>query len=83
MKIEHRFIGEIQKNLSELIKIHVYEWRGNDYLDLRVYYRPKGAEPGAELPTKKGFRINAELLDELINLLHKAQDKLGEGNGTE
>lgn len=76
MEIERKFIGQIEKNTRESIKAHVHEWKGNWYLDLRVFYRPKNAESGEDLPTKKGFRLNYELLDDLIALLTLVKEKL-------
>jgi hypothetical protein len=48
---------------SQIIRASVSHFRGEAYVDLRVWYEP---EPGQELrPTKKGIRVAADYLDDL------------------
>lgn len=65
------FIGQVEKNSSEAIRLYIYEWRGSHYLDIRIFYKTK-SEPANELLTKKGFRFRFEILNDLINLLKRA-----------
>ena len=57
-----KIIKEIQKNKTETIVISEKEFRGNNYIDIRVFYRDDSEELK---PTKKGVMINKNLLDEL------------------
>ena len=57
-----KIIKEIQKNKTETIVISEKEFRGNDYIDIRVFYRDDSEELK---PTKKGVMINKNLLDDL------------------
>ena len=55
-------IREIQKNKTETIVISEKEFRGNNYIDIRVFYRDDSEELK---PTKKGVMIKKDLLGEL------------------
>ncbi len=57
-----KIIKEIQKNKAETIVISEKEFKGNNYIDIRVFYRDINEELK---PTKKGVMIKKELLAEL------------------
>jgi|SRR6185312_7709112 len=63
------FIGDLQKNQRERIRIQLRQYRGTDLCDVRVYYP---SEDGSFLATGKGIAFKPALLPELINLLQKA-----------
>jgi hypothetical protein len=63
-------IGEIIKTSSERLRITVEEYKGNTFVDLRIYYC---TDEDAWKPTKKGVAIKPATLDEVIGLLKKAQ----------
>ena len=55
-------IKEIQKNKTETIIISEKEFKGNTYIDIRVFYKDINEELK---PTKKGVMLKKELLNEL------------------
>jgi len=67
-------ITEFDKNSLEKIKVHVNEYNGNRYIDVRVWFLPEAAEPGNEIATKKGIRLHCELIPDLIAALEQARD---------
>jgi len=67
-------ITEFDKNSLEKIKVHVNEYNGNRYIDVRVWFLPEAAEPGNEIATKKGIRLHCELIPDLIQALEQARD---------
>ncbi len=62
-------IGEIERNPTERLRISTENFKGRDYIDLRIYYE---AEGGEWKPTKKGVTIAPDKVDEVIELLGKA-----------
>lgn len=57
---------EIQKNTREVIRIAREDFRGNDIINLRVFYDAGGGE---YRPTKKGVAFSAALLPEILKAL--------------
>lgn len=74
-----RLVAEFDKNSMEMIKIHLTRWHDVDYVDVRVWVKGDPGHPGAEQPTTKGIRINAELLQDLIRALQAAESALENG----
>ncbi len=70
---EARIIADIEKHGTERIRVQVDTWNGNQYVDARIYYRKEESDGEAWHPTKKGLRINYELLIELMAALESAQ----------
>jgi len=66
---KQRLIKTFSKNSTELVKVHVREWQGQTYFDIRVWHQPAPGEPGAEIPTKKGITLHMDLLQELQKAL--------------
>ena len=66
-------IGETKKKSKEIVRISVKEFKGYQFCDVRVYYK----DPSGEWkPTKKGITLNAEDIDEVIDLLRNACGEL-------
>lgn len=57
---------DIERNETEILRIEKKEFKGNDYIDLRIYYMGDDKE---YKPTKKGVTVKPDKLDELINIL--------------
>ena len=57
----------IEKNKREQIRIEVNEFRGQDLVDIRVYYQDQ--DSGEWKPSKKGIAFRVELLPEVIEAL--------------
>lgn len=66
-------IGELQKNSTEKIRISLSEYKGYQYIDVRIFFE---ADDGSWKPTKKGITISRDNIEPLINLLHEGQKKL-------
>ena len=58
---------EIQKNSQEIIRIENKEYKGNKFLDVRVYYKDRDTEEYK--PTKKGISFNHRIAKEVIEAL--------------
>lgn len=71
-------IDQFNKNSLEVVKVQTHEWKGNSYIDIRVWL-PSESEGGPDIATKKGITLSTELIPELINCLHKAEVKLNGG----
>ncbi|MGA2106814.1 MAG: transcriptional coactivator p15/PC4 family protein [Syntrophorhabdales bacterium] len=66
-------IGEIEKNAKEKIRVSIEEYKGHKYVDCRVYFQDEAREWH---PTKKGIALNPDIIDEVIEALQKASEKL-------
>ncbi|WP_299503248.1 transcriptional coactivator p15/PC4 family protein [uncultured Roseobacter sp.] len=64
---------EIQKNSREVFRISRGEFRGNDMVNIRVFYQSEG---GDKLPGKQGVAIKATLLPEVLDAV---QSLMSEG----
>ena len=47
----------------------------HNYLDIREYYED---ESGTPCPTKKGVRVSFDILDEIIDGINRAKEKIAE-----
>lgn len=57
----------IEKNKREQIRIEATEYKGQDLVDIRVYYQDQTS--GEWKPSKKGIAFKVELLPEVIKAL--------------
>lgn len=64
------FIGNIQKNTREEIRVELDEFKGYDLANIRVWAKK---EDGNVIPTKSGLSVRVHHLAELIALLQKAE----------
>ena len=64
-------IGEIQKSKTQKIIVSKGEFRGREFIDLRIYYQ---AEKEEYKPTKRGIAIPPDKLEEIIKLLSDAKN---------
>ncbi|MDD4207878.1 transcriptional coactivator p15/PC4 family protein, partial [Mesotoga sp.] len=62
---------DIKRNDTEIVRVSKREFKGHEFLDLRIYYQD---DEGDYKPTKKGITINPKLVDELIDALNKEKD---------
>ena len=73
---KQQLIGEFDKNSVEKIKVHLQEWKGSTYIDLRIWIKPDAGENGGEIATKKGLTLHVELIPDLIAALEKAREAI-------
>ncbi|MEQ9364015.1 MAG: transcriptional coactivator p15/PC4 family protein [Leptospirales bacterium] len=68
-------IRDIDKGGGEIIRVEISEFRGQNYLNLRVWYTDK--ESGEYKPTQKGIAIRPELYSEIKAAILDAERELG------
>jgi hypothetical protein len=66
-------IGQVERSQTEAIRISTEEFKGRAYIDVRIYFEDN---EGEWKPTKKGVTINPDKLEQVIELLRNAQEKL-------
>jgi hypothetical protein len=76
METKQKLIDSFNKNSAELVKVHLQEWKGKPYVDIRSWLLDRPGENGAEQPTHKGLTLSAELLPRLIQALQRTQEAL-------
>jgi hypothetical protein len=81
MTEKQTLIDSFEKNSREIVKVHVQEWRGNRYIDLRSWLLPDESGKGADRPTPKGLTLNVELIPRLIEALQRADEIVSGGPG--
>jgi hypothetical protein len=59
------------KNALEEVRASLTEFKGKQYIDLRVFYK---ADDDEFRPTKKGLTLAPDLLPELEEALHKLKE---------
>jgi len=69
---KQQLIGEFDKNAVEKIKVHLQEWKGSAYVDMRVWIKSDAGENGGEIATRKGLTLHVELIPDLIKALQEA-----------
>jgi hypothetical protein len=65
-------VGEISKGKDKII-IAVKEFKGKEYVDIRTHFEN---DEGDWIPTKKGITLSPDSLDDMIDLLHTAKQKV-------
>lgn len=66
-------IGEIERSAIETLRVEVSNYRGRDFVSVRIYFL---ADNGEWRPTKKGVTVRPEQIDELVGFLNQAKEKL-------
>ncbi len=66
-------IGEIERSKTERLRVEVSNYRGVDFVSIRIYYL---ADNGEWRPTKKGVTVKPEKIDELVGFLNKSKGKV-------
>jgi len=66
-------VGEIERSETEKLHIELSNYKGRDFVSIRIYYL---ADNGEWRPTKKGVTVRPDQLDELVGILGEAKKKL-------
>ena len=66
-------IGEIERNDTERLRIEASNYKGSDFISVRIYYL---ADNGEWRPTKKGITVKPDKIDELIAFLTEGKNKI-------
>lgn len=67
-------IKDIDKGNGEIIRIETSEFKGQNYLNLRVWYTDK--ESGNYKPTQKGIALRPDLYPQLKEAILAAENEL-------
>jgi len=74
MQNSQKVLSEFRKNIMENVRVSSIDYKGNHYIDLRIWIEGDRNGQREEIPTRKGLRIHSELLPDLIQALQQAQD---------
>jgi len=66
-------IGEIERNDTERLRVEASNYKGSDFISVRIYYL---ADNGEWRPTKKGITVKPDKVDELIGFLTEGKSKI-------
>ena len=58
---------DIQKNKNEIIRVETSEFKGNKFIDCRVYFKDENS--GKYIPTKKGIAFNHKIAKQVIEAI--------------
>ena len=83
MSQSQKLIAEFRKNAAELVRVHLTEFRGSYYFDVRIWLQEKPGEPGNLKPSKKGLCLNIELLGDLKKALEALDRVIERGSDDE
>jgi len=75
---QDREITVFKKNLFEEVRVKLVNWKGQDYLDVRVWFKGDADE---FFPTKKGLTIGVELIPKFLDALQEATMVLKKAEG--
>ena len=67
-------IRDIDKGGGEIIRVEISEFRGQNYLNLRVWYTDK--ESGEYKPTQKGIAIKPDLYPQIKDAILAAEQEI-------
>lgn len=70
------FQRDIKKSDGEIIRLEITEYKGEHYLNVRVWYLDKDGE---WKPTKKGVAIRPSLFSEFKQYVLEAEQELKKG----
>ena len=76
-------IKDIQKNSSEIIRIEVSEFKGQDLINIRIWYAAQDFNSGNIVykPTQKGITLNISEYDELRDGIERLGNYLADKKG--
>lgn len=66
-----KILATIERSDTEQLQISVSEYKGNSYLNMRIYYTTDGGSTW--LPTKKGVTFTPDQLDILTEAVEDAK----------
>ncbi len=68
-----KIIKDIEKNATNKIRVSITEFKGNNYIDLRVYYED---DAGEYKPTKKGVTFRPDQISQVMDGLLQAEKEI-------
>ncbi len=73
MNKPNKLLGIVDKNNTERIEIQACELEGHPFIDIRTWWRSKNEDTWK--PSRKGITLHPGLVDELIAVLKKVENK--------
>ena len=73
------FQRDIPKGNDEILRVEITEFRGQSYLNIRIWYTDK--ESGQYKPTQRGIAIRPELYSDLKSAVLEAGEELQKISG--
>lgn len=67
---EEKILAVITKSETDSIKIRETEFKGKQYVDIRIYTK---TADGTEIPTKKGVMVTREIMKKVRDELDKVE----------
>ena len=67
-------IRDIDKGAGEVIRVEISEYKGQKYLNLRVWYTDKSS--GELKPTQKGITVRPDLYDQIKGAVLDAEEEI-------
>ncbi|MGD9580414.1 MAG: transcriptional coactivator p15/PC4 family protein [Vampirovibrionia bacterium] len=71
---EKQLLAAIERNATEELQIAINEYKGKQYVDLRIFYTNDDGDSWN--PTKKGVTVAPDKIDEVMDALAKAKEEL-------
>ncbi len=68
-----KIVKDIEKNANNKIRISITEFKGNNYIDVRVYYED---DAGEYKPTKKGVTFRPDQISQVMDGLLQAEKEM-------
>ena len=78
MAEETNILATIPRNATEQLQISVSTYKGNQYLNMRIFYTTDDGQTW--LPTKKGVTFGKDALETLEEAVQKAKEIMLEEN---
>ena len=69
---DSNILARIPRNATEELQISVSTYKGNQYLNMRIFYTTD--DGGSWLPTKKGVTFSKDALEILEDAVQKAKE---------
>jgi len=66
--LRDQLFGSIKKNMTEEIRIAIRNYKGREFVDIRLFFQN---DQGEMIPTKKGVSFSPELIPEFKAIAEK------------
>jgi Transcriptional Coactivator p15 (PC4) len=77
---EDKVVATFKRNPTEEVRAGIKEFKGRQYIDLRIYYMD---DQGEWKPTRKGISLATDFMDELKNAVGLLETALKEAEAAE
>ena len=74
-----KLIGEINKTANVKTQVRLTEFKGRDLLDIRDFFKPRGAIDYS--PTRKGICLDINKISDIITIMEQAEAEVHKAKG--